>query len=79
MGRRRKRVVKIVKKRLPTVFNCPSCGAEAIRVTINKGSKRAIVQCGACELKDELEFKPSDKKIDIYCKFTDRFFSESSK
>ena len=77
LGRRKRRVVKIVKKRLPTVFSCPNCGAEAIRVTALKGSNRAIIQCGACELKDEMNFLPSEKKIDIYCKFTDKFHSST--
>jgi len=74
MGRRRRRVVKIVKKKLPTVFSCPSCGEEAVKVVMGRGGSRATVQCAACGLKQEFEASPSDQVVDVYCKFTDRFY-----
>src|SRR5881628_3922602 len=45
LGRRRRRVVRIVKKKLPTVFTCPRCGEEAVRVTIDKQTGHATVLC----------------------------------
>ena len=75
MGRRRRRVVKVVKKKLPSVFTCPSCGEEAIRVIMPQGSGPAVVQCGSCGLKREFEAHPSTEIVDIYCKFTDEFYS----
>ena len=76
MGRRRTRVVRIVKPKLPTLFACPSCGEESVSVQINRSKKDAIVQCSACKRRGEFKVSPIDQKVDIYCKFTDRFHSE---
>jgi len=77
MGRRRRRVIKVVKKKLPSVFTCPSCGEESIRVIMPQGSGPAIVQCGSCGIKQEFEATPSSQIVDIYCKFTDAFYTSS--
>lgn len=74
LGRRKRRVVKIVKRQLPTIFNCPNCGEEAVKVT-KSSTGMAIIQCGGCGLKDEFEIPPSSKMIDVYCKFTDRYLA----
>ena len=74
MGRRRRRVVKVVKKKLPTVFSCPSCGEEAIRVVISRGKGHATIQCASCGLKQEVETSPADQMVDVYCRFTDKFY-----
>lgn len=72
MGRRRRRVVKIVKRKLPKVFDCPKCGENSIRITLSKEAKKALVQCGSCGLKEEFEISKSSEEIDVYCKFTDK-------
>lgn len=77
MGRRRRRVIKVVKKKLPTVFTCPSCGEESIRVKLPESTGPAVVQCGSCGLRHEYEATPSSQIVDIYCKFTDTFYSKS--
>ncbi len=74
MGRRRRRVIRIVKKKLPTVFVCPRCGEEAVRVTIAKDTGRAVVLCALCNLKDEFPAHPAAQPIDVYSYFTDRFY-----
>src|SRR5256712_11179061 len=74
MGRRRRRVVRIVKKKLPTVFTCPRCGEEAVRVTIDKETGHATVLCALCQLKDEFPAHPAAQMIDVYSYFTDRFY-----
>lgn len=76
LGRRRRRVVKVVKKKLPSVFTCPSCGEESIRVKLPPGAGMATVQCGSCGLKQEFEATPSSQIVDIYCKFTDTFYGK---
>ncbi len=74
MGRRRRRVIRIVKKKLPTVFVCPRCGEEAVRVTIAKDTGHATVLCALCNLKDDFPAHPAAQAIDIYSYFTDRFY-----
>ena len=75
MGRRRRNVVRIPKKKLPTVYLCPRCGKQAINVEIFPGGEHAKVRCSSCELTEELDTRPAFVAIDIYCQFTDLFYS----
>jgi transcription elongation factor Elf1 len=77
MGRRRRKVVHIPKKRLPKLFSCPKCGKETMRVEIFRDQKRAIVACGSCGVKEEFPIKPVQGEIDMYCTFTDKFYGGS--
>jgi transcription elongation factor Elf1 len=75
MGRRRRKVVRVVKRRLPKIFTCPNCGEDAVRVELHRSSRRAVVQCSACHLAGEFEVSPANQIVDIYCKFNDDFHS----
>ncbi len=63
-----------MKKKLPTVFICPKCGEEAVRVSIAKDTGKATVLCALCSLKDEFPAHPAAQMIDVYSYFTDRFY-----
>lgn len=76
MGRRRRRkVVKVVKKKLPKYFVCPRCGAHAVKVVMGEIGSVAKVQCSQCGLVGEIQITGPSHPIDIYCKFSDLFYS----
>lgn len=77
MGRRRRKVAHIPKKRLPKFFSCPRCGKETVRVEILREKNNAIVGCSNCGLKKEFQIKPAQGEIDVYCMFTDSVYGGS--
>ena len=74
MGRRKRKVIRLPKKKLPKIFLCPKCGEEAVNVVIRKAVSTLVI-CGKCGLKAEIPVSPQDQAVDLYCKFTDRFYS----
>ena len=74
MGRRKRKVIRLPQKKLPKTFLCPKCGEEAVRVTLDK-ILPAKVMCGKCGLKLDIPASPQDQFVDLYCKFTDKFYS----
>lgn len=75
MGRRRRKVIRIPKKKLPKLFSCPNCGKQAIRVEMLREANRAIVSCGSCGAREEFNIKPVLSEVDVYCMFTDKFYA----
>ena len=77
MGRRRKKVVHIPKKRLPKFFSCPKCGKETVHVEITRDTAKAIAGCSSCGVQEEFPIKPAQGEVDIYCLFTDKVYGAS--
>jgi len=77
MGRRRRKVVHIPKKRLPKFFSCPRCGKETVRVEILREECNALVGCSSCGLQEEFQIKPAQGEVDIYCMFTDKIYGST--
>jgi transcription elongation factor Elf1 len=77
MGRRRRKVVHIPKKRLPKFFSCPKCGKETVRVEILRDEGRAIVGCSSCGVQEDFPVKVAQGEVDVYCMFTDKVYGSS--
>lgn len=75
MGRKRKRVVHIPKKKLPKFFSCPKCGKETVGVKIFRENNQATAGCSSCGLNETFPIKIAQTEVDIYCMLTDKVFS----
>ncbi|AKG38889.1 hypothetical protein MA03_05955 [Infirmifilum uzonense] len=76
MGRRRKRSRPrlVPKRKLPTVFQCPACGATAVSVSVLKGKeKKVIVTCANCGLRGEYEYNQYLHPVDYFSRFLDDY------
>ena len=79
MGRRRKKVLRVVRRTLPTVFSCPKCGMMSIRITTHhdETSQDEVFQvaCGniPCGERREFRYPTKKEKIDVYNTFVDDF------
>lgn len=70
MGRRKRRVVHVVRKTLPKVFTCPNCGMVSVRLQPKEAT--TIISCGSCGTSQEIP-NAGKEPIDIYNEFVDRF------
>ncbi|MFX0060638.1 MAG: transcription elongation factor 1 family protein [Candidatus Hermodarchaeota archaeon] len=76
MGRKRRKKVRTrPKPSLPTIFECPKCESNSIRVEIGKKEGTADIRCGNkdCGLKEEVKIKSYDEAVDIYGKWLDKY------
>jgi transcription elongation factor Elf1 len=75
MGRRRRKVIKRVSKRIPTLFTCPRCGNRSIRITLDRRQNEATVRCGRCGINDKLDAGKLTEQVDVYGEFIDKYYS----
>ena len=76
MGRRRKKVVKIIKKTLPEFYLCPRCGKNTVKTTVHRKEGRAAVVCGNCGLSASLNVSSQIDEVDAYNTFIDDYYAE---
>ncbi|HDI74341.1 MAG: hypothetical protein DRJ52_07300 [Thermoprotei archaeon] len=75
MGRRRKRrkIIRRPKKRIPKIFICPNCGEKSVSVRLDKENMKVTVRCGVCGLTGTFDLTPIYQPVDYYGKFVDKF------
>ncbi|OLS19037.1 MAG: hypothetical protein HeimC3_47620 [Candidatus Heimdallarchaeota archaeon LC_3] len=79
MGRKlHRKVVTRPRPSLPTIFECPRCEAEAVKIEIKEHPVRiATVMCGNCHItKTFTELKRLHDKVDIFGIWVDNFYEE---
>ena len=74
MGRRRRKVVQVVRRKLPELYLCPKCGKNTVKVTINKKKGRVAVICSDCGLSSSYSLDTNMAEVDAYCLFVDAFY-----
>lgn len=79
MGRRRRKVVKIVRRTLPEFYLCPRCGKNTVKATINRKRGQVTVVCGNCGLNAAFSIQPQMAEVDAYCLFVDSYYGAESK
>ncbi|MHA1651903.1 MAG: hypothetical protein ACTSYB_17055 [Candidatus Helarchaeota archaeon] len=52
-------------------LGCPNCGFRTIKIYVKLRKEFAVVQCGACGIKESYPVTPLDEKVDVYGKFVD--------
>jgi len=74
MGRKRQKVVKYVKKRLPKQYLCPSCGMNTVGVILHEEEGYARIVCSKCSLKEQVPIPENTDPVDAYCIFVDQYY-----
>lgn len=74
MGRKRKKVEKYTRSRLPTRYLCPNCGKNTVEVIVREDEEIARIICSNCSLKREISIVKDTAPIDAYCQFVDYFY-----
>jgi transcription elongation factor Elf1 len=75
-GRKRKKVVKRMKKTIPKIFACPSCGEKTLTININRTEGIASIKCGRCNIDDSVSVSRVEEAVDAYGKFIDRYYGQ---
>lgn len=77
MGRRKRKqqTYKRVKK-VPKIFNCPSCGEKSVKVVNIKKTPIATVKCGHCGLVKDVLINSISEPVDAFGDFIDIFYAD---
>ena len=74
MGRKRQKVVKIIKQKLPDQYLSPNCGMNTVTIILKKDEGIGRIICASCGLKDQFPVPENTAPVDAYCIFVDSFY-----
>lgn len=74
MGRKRQKVARIIKKKLPSHYLCPNCGKNTVGIIIHRDEGTARIICANCSLKEQFPIPKATQPVDAYCIFVDRYY-----
>jgi len=74
LGRKRQKVVRYTRSRLPKKYLCPNCGKNTVQVVVREDQEVARIICSNCSLRREVSILGETAPIDAYCKFVDQFY-----
>lgn len=79
MGRKRKRIVRTKPiPTVPTVFDCPICGASnAIHIELNRQIRTAIIRCGRCKVQATRPVRSIEEQVDVFGDWLDDLLEET--
>ena len=79
MGRKRKRIVRTKPiPTVPTVFDCPICGASnAIHIELNRQIRTAIIRCGRCKVQATRPVRTIEEQVDVFGDWLDDLLEET--
>jgi len=75
MGRRKRRrkIIRRPKRKIPSIFQCPSCGRIAVSVHMDKATETVTVKCSFCGLSKTYDLNPYLEAVDYYGRFLDAY------
>jgi len=74
--RRRKKVIKVYKPKIPKIFTCPICGSKSLNITIDRKISEAYAKCANCGLNWRTNVKSYEEKIDVYHRLFDEYIDK---
>ncbi|MHA1207427.1 MAG: transcription elongation factor 1 family protein [Candidatus Hodarchaeales archaeon] len=80
MGRKRKRIVRTKPiPSLPTVFDCPKCGAsKTLNIDIDRKIRTAVILCGKCKTQITRPIRPIEERVDVFGNWLDELEAENN-
>ncbi len=77
LGRRKRKQPTYKRvKRVPKIFNCPSCGEKSVKVENIRKSAIATVKCGHCGLTKDVLVNSISEPVDAFGDFIDIFYAD---
>ena len=77
MGRRKRKQQSYKRvKKVPKIFNCPSCGEKSVKVENIRKAPIATVKCGHCGLTKDVLVNSISEPVDAFGDFIDIYYAD---